>query len=235
MVKGTSFLNKKTQRVYATILTVLVSVAMIGSAFIGYFASSGNTPSGSANSTAANATADYQAKKVTIEAMVKQAKLDPANVALQTALANQYYDAGVAAETVAPTETQENFKNAVAAYQVVLKTSKDPNIMVDMATAAFKSQQNDLAEKTFKEALTLKPDHYNGLVNYGFFLANVKQDLAGAISQWEKAKTIAASSTEKDQVAALISQAQSQLKSNPAVNGTSSQNPNPALKNPTGK
>jgi len=227
-------LKKKTQRIYATILTVLISIAMIGSGFLGYFFGGGNTPVDSTNSNkTANAAADYQAQKVRIEAMVQQAKLDPGNVSLQTALGNQYYDAGVAAEEVAPTETGENYKHAVEAYQIVLKTSKDPNVMVDMATAAFKSGENDLAEKTFKEALALNPDHYNGLVNYGFFLANVKQDLPGAIIQWEKAQTIASTSTEKDQVKSLISQAQSELKNNPAANGTS--NPNPALNNTTGK
>lgn len=227
-------MKKKTQRIYATILTVLVSIAMIGSGFVGYFYGGGNTPTGSTNSNnVANATSDYQAQKVRIAAMVQQAKVDTGNVPLQTALGNEYYDAAVAAQKVAPTETQENFKNAVEAYQVVLKTNKDPNVMVDMATAAFNSGDNDLAEMTFKEALALKPDFYNGLLNYGYFLANVKQDLQGGITQWEKAQAIASTSTEKDQIKTLLSQAQSELQTNPAASGTS--NPNPALNNTTGK
>lgn len=233
MVKGASCLKKKTQRVYATILTVVISIAMIGSGFLGYFLGGSVPPTNSKNSNTANATADYQARKVRIEAMVQQAKVDPGNVPLQTALGNEYYDAGIAAEQVAPTETAENYKHAVEAYQNVLKTNKDPNVMVDMATAAFKSGDNDLAEKSYKEALALKPDFYNGLVNYGVFLANVKQDLPGAIIQWEKAENIALNSTEKDSVKSLISQAQSALKTNPAASGTS--NPNPALKNPMGQ
>jgi len=233
MVKEESCLNKKTQRVFATILTVLISIAMIGSGFLGYFVSQNNTPNNSAASKTATATADYQSKKVTNEAMAKQATLDPGNVGLQTALGNGYYDAGVAAEQVAPTETAENFKHAVEAYQNVLKVNKDPNIMVDLATAAFKSGDNDLAEKSFKEALALKPDHLNGLVNYGIFLANVKNDLPGAIAQWQKAQPLATSSTEKDDITSLISQAQTALKTTPATNGSS--NPNPAVNNTTGK
>jgi len=224
-------LKKKTQRVYATILTVIISIAMIGSGFLGYFLSGNVPPSASKNSNTANATADYQAQKVRIEAMVQQAKADPGNVPLQTALGNEYYDAGVASTTVAPSETEANFKHAVEAYQNVLKTNKDPNVMVDMATAAFKSGNNDLAENSYKEALVLKPDLYNGLVNYGVFLANVKQDLPGAIIQWEKAENIASNNTDKDNAKSLISQAQSALKTNPSAGGTS--NPNPALKNPT--
>lgn len=233
MVKEENCLNKKTQRIYATILTVLISIAMIGSGFLGYFVSGSNSPADSTSNNTANATANYQAQKVRIEAMVQQAKVDPGNVPLQTALGNEYYDAGVAAEQVAPTETAENFKHAVEAYQIVLKTNKDPNILVDLATAAFKSGDNDLAEKSFQEALAIKPEHLNGLVNYGIFLANVKQDFAGAITQWEKAQPIASSSTEKDDIKSLISQAQDQLKTTPAANGRS--NPNPAINNPTGK
>ena len=226
-------MNKKTQRIYAAILTVLISIAMIGSGFLGYFVSGDNTTADSTSNKAATATAEYQAEKVRIEAMVQQAKLDPGNVSLQTALGNEYYDAGVASEQIAPTETAENFRHAVEAYQNVLKTNKDPNIMVDLATAAFKSGDNDLAEKSFKEALTLKPDHLNGLVNYGIFLANVKKDLPGAIIQWEKAQPVATSSTEKDDIKSLISQAQTALKTTPAASGSS--NPNPAVNNTTGK
>lgn len=215
-------MKKKTQRIYATILTVLISIAMIGSGFLGYFFGGGIPPNGS---TTGNDLANYQAQKVTIDAMVQQAKLDPENVALQTALGNQYYDAGVAAEVVAPTETEVNFKNAVEAYQKVLKTNKDPNVMVDMATAAFKSGDDDLADKTFKEALALKPDFYNGLVNYGIFLANERQDMPAAIVQWQKAQEIAQTSAEKDQMKSFISQAQGQLNSG-ATGGLS----NPTLK-----
>ena len=236
MVKGAGGLKKKQHRGFAVVLVVLISIAMIGSGFSMFFSGSG-VPSTDLN-TSTNAAADYQAKKVSIAAIAEQATKDPGNVQLQSALGNAYYDAGVAASVVAPTEVQENYRHAVEAYQIVLKTNKDPNVMVDMATAAFQSGDNDLAEKSFKEALVLKPDFYNGLVNYGIFLANVKQDMAGAITQWQKAQNIAQSSSEKEQIKSLIDQAQSQLNnglSNPATNGLS----NPSLKNgganPTGK
>lgn len=234
MVKGASCLKKKTQRVYATILTVLISIAMIGSGFLGYFFGGGIPPADSKNSNkTANAAADYQAQKVRLEAMVQQAKVDPANVPLQTALGNEYYNAGVAAEQVAPTETKENFKHAVEAYQNVLKTNKDPNIIVDMATSAFYSGDYDLAEKSFNEALVIKPDFTNALINYGIFLSQAKQDWTGALNQWQKALPLAQNSSDKEKIQTMISQAQSELKTNPAANGTS--NPNPALKNTTGK
>ena len=221
-------MKKKQHRFFAVVLVVLISIAMVASGFSMYFGGSGVPAKNSTPAT--NTAADYQAKKVQILAIAERAKADPGNVQLQITLGNEYYDAGVAASELAPSEVQENFKQAVGAYQNALKTSKDPNVMVDMATAAFKSGDNDLAEKTFKEALVLKPDFYNGLANYGIFLANVKQDLAGAIVQWQKAQNIAQSSSEKEQIKSLINQAQSQLNnggSNPATNGMS----NPSLKN----
>ncbi|HWQ42747.1 MAG TPA: hypothetical protein VN456_12030 [Desulfosporosinus sp.] len=220
----------KKHRYFAIVLVVLISIAMVGSGFSMVF-SGGGVPSG--QNTPKNAAADYQAQKASLAAIAEQAKADTSNVQLQTYLGNEYYNAGVAAAEVAPTEVQENFKHAVEAYQIVLKTNKDPNVMVDMATAAFKSGDSDLADKSFKEALAIKPDFYNGLVNYGVFLAQAKQDLPGAITHWQKAQNLAPDSTEKERMGSLISQAQSQLKdpngaSNPATNGTS-------IPAPTGK
>jgi len=227
-------LNKKSQRIFAGILAILISIAMIGSGIIGFFFSRNQPPSGSGATQATNAAADYQATKARIEAMVQQAKADPGNLPLQTALGNEYYNAGVAAQTVAPAEVVENFKNAIGPYQIVLKTNKDPNIMVDMATSAFYSGDYDLAEKSFTEALAVKPDFSNALVNYGIFLSQAKQDWAGAVNQWQKALPLAQKSSDKEQIQAMIDQAQSELKASPAVNGTN-QNPNPAVNNTTGK
>lgn len=224
---------KKMHRVFAGILIGVISIAMIGSYFAVYFGSSG-LPSNNSNTSTnqANTAADYQASKARLADLAARAKGDPSNIQLQTDLGNEYYDAGLAAQSIAPTEAPENFKHAVEAYQTVLKTNQDPNVMVDMATAAFYSGNNDLAEKTFQEALTLKPGFYNALVNYGIFLSEAKQDLAGAIAEWQKAENAAPDSSEKAQIAALISQAQSQLQ---AQAGKAPANPNPALHSGTGQ
>lgn len=228
-------MNKKTQRIFAGILAILISIAMIGSGIIGFFFSRNQPPTGSgASAQTANATAEYQAQKLRIEAMVQQAKADPGNLPLQTALGNEYYNAGVAAQNVAPAEVVENFKNTIGPYQIVLKTNKDPNIMVDMATSAFYSGDYDLAEKSFTEALAVKPDFSNALINYGIFLSQAKQDWSGALNLWQKALPLAQKNSDKEQIQAMIAQAQSELKASPAANGTN-QNPNPAVNNTTGK
>ncbi len=224
-------MNKKSQRIFAGILAVLVSIAMVGSGILVFFFSGDDeTPTGKGAAQTANATAEYQAQKLRIDAMVQQSKVDPENVPLQTALGNEYYEAGVAAQTVAPDEMKANFSKAVEAYQIVLKTNKDPNVIVDMATSAFYSGNYDLADKSFKEALVIQPDFINALINYGIFLSQAKQDWAGAINQWKKALPLAQKSTDKEQIQAMINQAESELKANPATNGTTNQNPNPAVK-----
>ncbi|SPF35309.1 conserved exported hypothetical protein [Candidatus Desulfosporosinus infrequens] len=224
----------KYHRRFAAVLVIVICFAMIVSGGSMFF-SGGPVPPAQSNTAtnSPNTAANYQAQKVRLAAIAERAKADPGNVQLQNDLGNEYYDAGVAAQSVAPTEAQVNFKQAVEAYQNVLKTNQDTNVMVDMATAAFYSGDNDLADKTFKEALTLKPDHFNGLANYGVFLAEAKQDLPGAIIQWQKAQNLAPDSSEKARLGMFISQAQSQLKgssnngtSNPATNGMS----NPTLK-----
>ncbi|WP_088227205.1 hypothetical protein [Desulfosporosinus sp. FKB] len=222
-------MRKGKYRVFAIILVSLIIIAMVGSGFALFFGGSGiQVPNQNSATNSVNTAADYQAKKARLADLAARAKKDPSNVALQKDLGDEYYDAGSEAETAAPSESAENYKQAVAAYQNVLKVNKDPNVMVDMATSAFKSGQNALAEKTYQEALSLKPDFVNGLVNYGIFLAYAENDLSGAIVQWQKAEKAAPAGTVKDQIAAMISQAQSQLKGSNATSGGIS-NPNPAL------
>lgn len=226
MAKEASFLNKKSQRILAGFLAVFVSVAMVGSGLLVFFFSGDETlPGSSASGLTANAEAEYKDSKLRIDAMVQQAKEDPENVPLHTALGNEYYDAAIKAQVVAPTEVQDNFNKAVEAYQKVLETNKDPNIMVDMATSAFYSGDYDLAEKSFNEALVIKPDFIYALFNYGVFLSQAKQDWAGALNQWQKALPLAQNSSDKEQIQALINQAQSQLE-NKTTDGVS----NPILK-----
>jgi tetratricopeptide (TPR) repeat protein len=229
MVKEASSMKKDLHRRFAVVLVVVIIIAMVASGGSMFFSGSSiPVPNSNSPTNAPNSAADYQTKKVRIAALVERAKADPSNVQLQNDLANEYFDAGVAARSVAPTEAQENFRHALEAYQIVLKTNKDPDIMGDMATSAFYSGDNDLAEKSYQEALALKPDFLNGLINYGIFLSQAKQDWAGALNQWQKALSLAQNSSDKEQINLMISQAQSKLNANQSTNGIS--NPNPALK-----
>lgn len=216
-------INKK-HRIFATIIVVLIIITMTGSGIIAIIASgfginqSGSSSSGTTASTTASQLADYQAQKTYLDQLVQQAKADTANIPLQKTLGDKYYTLGVTSIQVAPTETQANFKQAVEAYQVVLTSQQDVDVMVDMGTAAYYSGDTDLAEKMYKQALAIKSDHYNGLVNYGIFLADARQNWAEALIQWQKALPLAQSSSDKTQatqIEAFIAEAQTQLKTTP--------------------
>ena len=62
----------------------------------------------------------------------------------------------IVAQKIAPNEAKDDYLLAIKYYQNVLNTKQDINVLTDMATAAFYSGQNDLAEKSFKEVLASK-------------------------------------------------------------------------------
>lgn len=126
-----------------------------------------------------------------IDSLNQVIEANPQDSQTRLNLANTYYD--WAAQTLAgekPEEAAAIFRQAVAEYQEVLKSQKDINILVDMATAAYFGGQDDLAEQTFQEALAEDPNFFNGLFNYGIFLMYAKEDYGAAIAQWEKALKI---------------------------------------------
>ncbi len=213
-------MKKKTQRIYAGILAVVVSIAMVGMGIFGLFFNGDQLSAGSNAATASNAAAEYQDQKLRIEAMAQQAEIDPENIHLQKALGNEYFNAGIVAQEVAPAEVQDNFMHAAEILQNVTETEKDENILLVLALSAYFSGNNELAENSFKGSLEINPDSLHGLTNYGIFLSQAKQDWAGALNQWQKALTLAQDDSDKEQIQAMISQAQSELETK-AENGTS--------------
>lgn len=214
-------MRKKTQRIYAGVLAVIVSIAMVGAGIFGLFFNRDQLSAGSNASTAAfNAAAEYQDQKQRIEAMAQQAKIDPENIFLQKALGKEYFNAGITAQAVAPAEAQGNFERAVEILQNVIKTEKDENIMLVLASAAYLSANHELAENSYKELLEIKPDSLHGIINYGIFLSQAKQDWAGALNQWQRALTLAQDDSDKQQIQAMITQAQGELEAK-AENGAS--------------
>ena len=132
---------------------------------------------------------------------LKQAlEANPQDTQTRLTLADTYYDWGM--QTLSQDMAEENLatttsilQQAVTEYQEVLKTEKNVNILVDMATAAFYTSQNELADQTFQEALQEDPNFYNGLYNYGVFLYS-QGDYGKAIEQWEKALALENISTD---------------------------------------
>ncbi|MDR3543572.1 MAG: tetratricopeptide repeat protein [Desulfosporosinus sp.] len=74
-----------------------------------------------------------------------------------------------------------------------------------MATAAYYGGQYDLAENSYKEALTERPDFQQALFDYGVFLLEAKKDYANAIRMWQTALDYEPNGPNADQLKQLIS------------------------------
>lgn len=201
---------RKKQRTLAIVIAVLVSIGMIAPSFMLLFSDSNN---GNAVYSLNGGNSTAQSLKSQADALSEAVRANPQDTAARLNLANTYYDLAMATlGTDTPEEANPYFKEAVKEYQEVLKTQRDVNILVDMATAAFYGGEDDLAEKTFKEALTEKPDFLNGLLNYGVFLMNAKNDYMGAIEQWNTALAKANPSPEDtERLKSFINMAQERL------------------------
>lgn len=201
----------KNQRIIAIVIVVLVSIAMIVPSFAIMFSDTNN--SNPVNSNGINST--VQGLQSQIKSLSQAVQSNPQDTATRLNLANSYYDlAMVTLGGNTPEQAGPIFKQATAEYQEVVKTQKDINVLVDMATAAFYGGEVDLADKTFKEALLEKPDFLNALANYGIFLMNAKSDYMGAIAQWNTALTTANPSAEdKERLNGFIKMAQEKLQS----------------------
>lgn len=212
---------RKNHRIVAIVIVALISIAMIVPSFAMMFSNANNSNAVYGN----NSTA--QGLQGQINSLSQAVQANPQDTATRLNLANAYYD--LAMTTLGgntPEKAGPIFKQATAEYQEVVKTQKDVNVLVDMATAAFYGGEDDIADKTFKEALVQKPDFLIGLTNYGIFLMEAKNDYMGAIAQWNTALTTAKPSPEdKERLNGFIKMAQEKLQSSFEQSG-SMNNPN---------
>lgn len=104
----------------------------------------------------------------------------------QKRLADAYYDLGTAYANANDAQNAESFWNkAIGSYQKALAIKFDINAQTDMATLAFYTNQTELADTAFKQALEKEPDFLTAHLNYGVFLRDAKGDKEGAKKQWE--------------------------------------------------
>lgn len=197
--------NKKKQNFKALVIVVLLVAALGGAGGYQFLYKSGGSSSLSSPS---NNNETLNAKN-RIETLNQQLKLNPNDVKLHQDLGDTYYDLGALIKKTAPNESNEDYRLAVENYQVVLNTKQDLNIMTDMATAAYYSEQFDLAEKSFLKVLSINPDFAPALNNYGIFLYDVKKDNISAIRMWQTVLNQDPNGPNSDQLKKLINQAQS--------------------------
>ena len=198
---------KRAQTFKTVIIVVLLAVCLVGAGAYGFFS---NYNSGSTPQSTASTKSNYTNAKNRVGTLTQELKSSPNDTGLQQDLGDAYYDLGTTALQNAPNEAKEYYFQAVKNYQAVLKTKQDLNVLTDMATAAYYSQQYDLAEQSFQKALSINPNFAPALNNYGVFLYEYKKDTATAIRMWQTALNQDPNGPNSAQLESMIKQAQNQ-------------------------
>ncbi|WP_088189164.1 tetratricopeptide repeat protein [Desulfosporosinus sp. FKA] len=198
--------NQKSQTFKAVMIASLLIFILAGAGAYGYFkgSSSGNSLTASS---ASSTNSDYTGLKNRVNQLTQQVRSNPKEIQLQQDLGNAYYDLGTAARTAAPNEAKNDFVQATKYYQNVLQSKQDINVLTDMATAAFYSGQNELADKSYQKAIHVNPDFQQALFNYGVFTYQIKKNSAAAIQLWQTALTKDPNGPNADEIKQLISEA----------------------------
>jgi tetratricopeptide (TPR) repeat protein len=113
-----------------------------------------------------------------LENLKKAADAAPDNIALQTNLANKFYDAG-------------RYEQAIIYYQRAMKL--DPNnvdVMTDLGTALFYTGKADEALAEYNRSLQINPRHVQALHNLVIVYLQGKKDVSSANEALGRLKTV---------------------------------------------
>lgn len=170
------------------IMVIVLSVGLLGSFIVWQSpVATQYVPDGSLDQ--AEQTGEVDNLKNSIAQYQDILKTNPEDLNTLLYLANSQFElGGKYLESNAEAEGTKQFNEAVATYQQALEL--DPaniEILTALATAAFYGGQYDLAETYYQKALAADPQFLPARRNYGLFLYYARQDVDGAIAQWEAA------------------------------------------------
>ena len=104
--------------------------------------------------------------------------------------------------------SEGRYSEAIAAYQAVLKRDpKNVDAMTHLGLIVAIGGHADSALETFDKALAIDPDYAPALLYRGQVLYEVKKDVAGAVSAWERFIKVAPSPEDRERVKKLIAEA----------------------------
>ncbi|HXU87732.1 MAG TPA: tetratricopeptide repeat protein [Methylomirabilota bacterium] len=107
--------------------------------------------------------------------------------------------------------SEGRYPEAIAAYQAVLKRDpKNVDAMTHLGLIVAIGGHADSALETFDKALAIDPDYAPALLYRGQVLYEVKKDVAGAVSAWERFVKVAPSAEERERVKKLIADAKAE-------------------------
>lgn len=101
------FYNKKSQRITAMVIAILITISLVGAGVFGYFY--GGTSSNSSSSSGNN---DYSSLKSRVNALNQQVKSNSNDISLQQDLGNAYYDLAAVAQNVPTVSFQGQWKTS---------------------------------------------------------------------------------------------------------------------------
>lgn len=186
------------QRLLGVIIGVVISICLLGAAAYGYMRGAGGAPTtGPGGQEPKNQAANLAQLEGSLQG-------NPSDLNLRLEVANGYYDLGIAVRDSAPEDSNNYLRKAVGHYQEVLKGKKDVNILVDLATAAFYSGDDIVADENYHKAIELNPKFYPAHFNYGVFLFHAKQDYAGCLKEWKTALELQPTGPEAERLQKLI-------------------------------
>jgi tetratricopeptide (TPR) repeat protein len=109
---------------------------------------------------------------------------DPDNVEASIELANVYFDA-------------ERWPEAIRWYERALELDPaNANASTDLGVSYYNDDRPDRALEQFEHSLDIDPAHTKTLFNKGIVLAFAREDLNGAIEQWQQVVDLAPASSE---------------------------------------
>lgn len=180
--------QKRTVRVILALVVCGLAVSLVGTfAFTSLPSLSGQV--GGAGTAAAGGREDeVQTLLTSIRQHEVALKSQPQNASLWLELANAQYDLGAKYfERQDWQAGQKSFAQAVASYERYLALVPDNvDARVDMATAAFYSNQPEVARQNFTKALEQAPQHQIAHLNYGIFLMEVDKNFEAATKHWQE-------------------------------------------------
>jgi tetratricopeptide (TPR) repeat protein len=104
--------------------------------------------------------------------------------------------------------SEGRYSEAIAAYQAVLKRDpKNVDAMTHLGLIVAIGGHADSALETFDKALAIDPHYAPALLYRGQVLYEAKNDVAGAVSAWERFIKVAPSAEDRERVKKLIAEA----------------------------
>lgn len=119
-----------------------------------------------------------------VQALRTLADQDPKSAQPRVDLGNVYFDA-------------EQYTDAIQWYEQALAINpQDPDVSTDLGVAYYYTNQPARAVAQFEHSLEVDPTHTKTMLNMGIVKAFGQQDLAGAVTAWQKVVELAPDSPE---------------------------------------